>query len=126
MNRMIRQSKLRSKREAPIIKFGVRVPRNFAVAVELDRRNGNTSRQDAGKTEMSTPREFTKIKTWLIFDVCLDLIRYTVKYTVVVIVYNPIESATIIVFKDPCVARIRAIAIIKSCPNCHPGPITRQ
>ena len=88
MNRLVRQSKLKSKRTGPVIKFGVRVPRNYTEAVELDRKNGNTLWQDATKTEMSQiyefgtfkslgkrsryPPGFSKIKTWLIFDVKQD------------------------------------------------------
>jgi len=88
MNRLVRQSKLKSKREGPIIKFGVKVPRNYSEAVEFDCKNGNTLWQDATQTEMSqiyefgtfrslgkgapVPHGFSKIKTWLIFDVKQD------------------------------------------------------
>ena len=88
MSRLIRQNKLRSKREGPKIKFGVRVPMNHKEAMKLDRENGDNQWANATKEEMdkiyefetfeslgrnaTVPRNHQKIKTWLIYDVKQD------------------------------------------------------
>jgi ATP-dependent phosphoenolpyruvate carboxykinase len=51
--RMLKQSKLRQSRRSPIYKFGFRVPRNHAEAVEIDTLNGNTKWQDAERLELA-------------------------------------------------------------------------
>jgi hypothetical protein len=50
---MINQAKLRTYRHETFWKFGVLVPQNHAQAVELDKANGNSKRQDAEVTERS-------------------------------------------------------------------------
>ena len=47
MFRMINQAKLRSFRTAPLCKCGFEVPRDYAHAMKLDQRNGNTKWADA-------------------------------------------------------------------------------
>jgi hypothetical protein len=85
MNRLIRQSKLKSAKTATRIKFGVKVPRNYKEATAFDEANGNTLWTDSIKTEMSQIYEFetfesqglgkrfltghSNIKVWMIFDV---------------------------------------------------------
>ena len=49
---MVNQAKLRSYRSAPKYMFGYEVPKNYAHAVQLDIRNGNTRWQDCTKLEM--------------------------------------------------------------------------
>ena len=59
--RMLRQAylaKVRSKKEGPKYQFGVRVPRNYKEALELDKLNGNTLWQDACKTEVNQINEY--------------------------------------------------------------------
>jgi len=63
LNRMLRQVKLNSVRTAVKIKFGVRVPRNHAEAVEFDRRNGNTLWQDAERKELDQLYEYETFKS---------------------------------------------------------------
>ncbi len=88
MNRLFIQSKLRSQRTATRIKFGVRVPRTYQQAMELDRQNGNKLWATAIQTEMnqmyqyetfkskgldaSVPRGYQQIRVHLIFDVKQD------------------------------------------------------
>ena len=52
MVRMINQSQLRQSRHSIIYRFGFRVPRNHAEAIEIDNLNGNTRWQDAEKLEL--------------------------------------------------------------------------
>ena len=52
MKRMVNQAKLRSYRHSPKYMFGFEVLRNYAHALELDKKNGNTSWQDCTKTKM--------------------------------------------------------------------------
>ena len=47
--RMLRQAFASKRKNAAKYKFGVRIPRNYKEAVELDRANGNTLWQDATK-----------------------------------------------------------------------------
>ena len=56
--RMINQAKLKSVRRAPIYHFGVRVPRNHAEAMMLDKENGNTKWLDAETTELQQINEY--------------------------------------------------------------------
>ena len=86
--RMANQAKLRSYRTAPQFKYGFEVPRDYAHAVQLDKRNGNTKWQDAIKLEMSQldeynvfedrgknipiPSDYKKIRVHLVFDVKHD------------------------------------------------------
>jgi len=88
MNRMLRQVRLNSMRNAPRIKFGVRVPATYEQALEFDAKNGNTLWKDATKSEMdqlyeyettrslgkgaAVPTGFTKIRVHLIYDVKQD------------------------------------------------------
>ena len=53
--RMLRQAalcKVRQRKEGAVYKFGVRVPRNYREAIDLDALNGNTLWKDAIKKEM--------------------------------------------------------------------------
>ena len=88
--RMVNQAKLRSFRTAPKYKYGFEVPRNYAHALQLDAKNGNTRWQDATKTELDQIKEYDtfidkghhtkvappvgykKIRVHLIFDVKHD------------------------------------------------------
>ena len=71
------------------MKFGIYVPKTYAEAVELDRKNGNTLWQDSVKKEMrnvevafkflddgtKVPIGFKKITCHLVFDIKFDLTR---------------------------------------------------
>jgi hypothetical protein len=88
--RMVNQAKLRSYQSAPRYKYGFEVPRNYAHAVRLDERNGNTRWQDAVQIEMDQineyktfkdlgykdtakiPTGYKKIRVHLVFDVKHD------------------------------------------------------
>lgn len=88
--RMVNQAKLRSFRTAPKYKYGFEVPRDYAHALQLDAKNGNTRWQDAAKTELDQIKEYDtfidkghhtkvappvgykKIRVHLIFDVKHD------------------------------------------------------
>ena len=86
--RMVNQAKLRSYRTAPKYKYGYQVPHDYAQAVKLDEKAGNTKWQDATKLEMGQldeydtfkdhglngkpPDNYKKIKVHLIFDVKHD------------------------------------------------------
>jgi hypothetical protein len=56
--RMLNQAKRRTRRNAPIYKFGVQIPRNPKEAIELDEANGNTLWQDANKVERDKLAEY--------------------------------------------------------------------
>ena len=56
--RMLQQSFLAKKKNAIRYKFGVRIPRNYKEAIELDKANGNTLWQDALKKEMDQIKEY--------------------------------------------------------------------
>jgi hypothetical protein len=87
--RMLNQTKMKSERNGPIYKFGVRVPRHRGEAHALDKANGNTLWQDAIATEMSqlddygtfrslgkgapVPKNYKRINIHCIFDVKHDL-----------------------------------------------------
>ena len=82
--RLVHQAKLRSYRLAPRYKYGYEVPRDFAHAKELDKRNGNTLWQDAMRLELDqldeyntfkdlghkapAPSGYKKIRTHLVYD----------------------------------------------------------
>ena len=51
--RLINQAKLRSFNTAPRYKYGYEVPRDYAHALRLDAKNGNTKWQDARSVEMN-------------------------------------------------------------------------
>ena len=90
LERLIKQAKLRSYRLRPKYKYGFEVPRNYEHALELDRRNGNTSWSDANVTEhgklgeyevflnkgkyhiAKIPQGYRQIKVHTIFDVKHD------------------------------------------------------
>jgi len=50
--RMLRQAFKAKQKNAIKYKFGIRIPRNFREAVELDNENGNTLWQDTLQKEM--------------------------------------------------------------------------
>ena len=56
--RMVNQTKLRSFRTAPKYKYGFEVPCDYAHALQLDAKNGNTRWQDAAKTELDQIKEY--------------------------------------------------------------------
>jgi len=56
--RMANQAKLRSYRTAPKYKFGYEVPRDFAHAVQIDAKCGNTKWQDATTLERQSQDEY--------------------------------------------------------------------
>ncbi|MDJ0828176.1 MAG: reverse transcriptase domain-containing protein, partial [Rhodobacter sp.] len=84
LKRMIAASKRRQKQTAIRYKFGVRIPRNYQEAIDLDRENGNTLWQDAVQVERDAiqendtyhsigigtpiPQGFTKIPVHFVFD----------------------------------------------------------
>jgi hypothetical protein len=85
--RMANQAKLRSFRTAPKYKYGYEIPRDYAHALVLDRRNGNTKWADATSLEMGQLFEYQtfldrgknvippghkKIRVHLVFDVKHD------------------------------------------------------
>ncbi len=86
--RLQRQVRLNSMRDGPRIKFGVRIPRDYAEAILFDTKNKNTLWQDGTATEMNQlyeyktfkshgknanrPRGYTMIRVHLIFDVKQD------------------------------------------------------
>ena len=86
--RMVNQAKLKSFRTAPRYKYGYEVPRDYAHAVELDKRNGNTLWQDSTVLELDQidsynafrdlgkngkpPEGCKKIRVHLVFDVKHD------------------------------------------------------
>ena len=88
LNRMLKQAKLNSSRTAIRIKFGVKVPMNYRQATQFDAENGNTLWGDAVDKEMDQiyeyetlksagkhapiPRDYTKIRVHLVFDVKSD------------------------------------------------------
>jgi len=88
MLRMVNQAKLRSYRTAPRYKYGYEVPRDYAHAMELDEKNGNTLWRDAIKVELDqideyntfkdlgkgaqVPNGYKKIRVHLVFDVKHD------------------------------------------------------
>ena len=88
--RMVNQAKLRSYNTAPRYKHGYEVPRNYAKALRLDKRNGNTKWADATVLELTqiddyqtfedkghaskaqAPHGYKKIRVHLVFDVKHD------------------------------------------------------
>jgi len=56
--RMANQAKLRSYRTAPKYKYGYEVPRDFAHAVQIDTKCGNTKWQEATKLERQSQDEY--------------------------------------------------------------------
>ena len=78
-------NKVKSKYWARTHKYGIRVPKTIAQAMEIDKENGNTLWMDAVKLEMKNvlvafdkiddpsklAKEFTKISGHLIFDIKL-------------------------------------------------------
>jgi Reverse transcriptase (RNA-dependent DNA polymerase) len=90
MIRLINQAKLRSFNTAPRYKYGYEVPRDYAHALRLDAKNGNTKWQDARSVEMNqiheyetfidkghhsktpVPAGYKKIRVHLVFDVKHD------------------------------------------------------
>ena len=88
MKRMVNQAKLRSYRHSPKYIFGFEVPRKYAHALEIHKRNGNTKWQDCTLVEMTQlheyntfedkgkgaiiPPGFKKIRTHLVYAVKHD------------------------------------------------------
>jgi Reverse transcriptase (RNA-dependent DNA polymerase) len=88
---MLKEARLSSSRRGIRYKFGVRLPRNWNEAVQIDSDSGNTLWQDAIKTELNQINEyntfkdigvggnpgsgFKKINVHLVFDVKHDLRR---------------------------------------------------
>jgi len=86
--RMAHQAKLHSYRTAPKYKYGYEVPRDFAHAVQIDTKCGNTKWQKATKLEQQSqdeyqtfddhgykadpPKGYKKIWVHLVFDVKHD------------------------------------------------------
>ena len=60
--RMVNQAKLRSYRTAPKYQYGYQVPHDYAQAVKLDEKAGNTKWQDATKLEMGQLDEYDTFK----------------------------------------------------------------
>ncbi|MEL7079570.1 MAG: reverse transcriptase domain-containing protein, partial [Cyanobacteria bacterium J06582_2] len=58
LQRMINQARMKSERHGPIYQFGVRVPRNYKEAIELDKANGNTKWKDAINLETTQLFEY--------------------------------------------------------------------
>ena len=58
MEIIVKQAKLRSYRHYPKYMFGFEVPRNYAHALELDKRNGNTRWQDCTNLELEQLHEY--------------------------------------------------------------------
>ena len=56
--RMLNQAKRQTRRNAPVYKFGVQIPKGPKEAIELDRKNGNTLWQDANKVELDKLAEY--------------------------------------------------------------------
>jgi hypothetical protein len=56
--RMENQAKLRSKRSAPIYKYGFRVPRTAKDAIEIDKANNNTRWKESMALEISQLQEY--------------------------------------------------------------------
>ena len=61
--RMLTQAFLPKRKNAVKYKFGVRIPRNYKEAIELDKQNGNTLWQDAIRREMELIKEFGTFKS---------------------------------------------------------------
>jgi hypothetical protein len=61
--RMLNQAKLKSVRYGPVYKYGYEVPRNYAHAMELDKKNGNTRWADAVGTELNQIIEYKTFKS---------------------------------------------------------------
>ena len=59
---MANQAKLRSFRTTPRYKFGFEVPRDYAHAVQLDQRNGNTKWQVTTRLELDQINEYSVFK----------------------------------------------------------------
>ena len=88
MKRMINQAKLRSYRHAPKYMFGFEIPRNYAHALELDKRNKTNRWKECTQLELSqlsdyvvfedlgknaaVPEGYKKIRTHLVFAVKHD------------------------------------------------------
>jgi hypothetical protein len=91
LKRMLRQSRLQSSRNVPKYKFGVLIPNNYADAIRIDQKNGNSLWGDAIKAEMGqlweyktfesigkdapVPEEHTNIRVHFVFDVKQSLKR---------------------------------------------------
>ena len=92
--KFIRMAKIfasQTRNHGPKFKYGIRVPRNYKEAVELDKANGNTLWQDAIKKELGqindfrtfkalsrgakAPKGYKRIPVTLVFDVKFDLRR---------------------------------------------------
>ena len=58
LTRMVNQAKLRSLRMAPKYQYRFEVPLDYADAVRLDKKNGNTRWQDAIKLELKQLEEY--------------------------------------------------------------------
>ena len=91
LKRMVKQSRLQSRRNTPKYKFGVLVPQNYADAIRIDTANGNNLWGDAIKAEMeqlfeyktfesigkgaAVPDGHTNIRVHFVFDVKQSLKR---------------------------------------------------
>ena len=58
LKRMVRQAKLKSYKTTPKYMFGFQVPRNYAEALVLDDKNGNTRWQDCTKLELQQLQDY--------------------------------------------------------------------
>ena len=58
MTRMAKQAVMASKRNAPIYKFGIQVPRNENEARQLDEKNGNQMWKEAENTEIGQLNDY--------------------------------------------------------------------
>jgi len=61
---MANQAKLRSYQTAPKYKFGYEVPQDFAHAVQIDGKYGNTKWQDATALEHQSQDEYKTFEDW--------------------------------------------------------------
>ena len=90
IERLVKQTKLKSFRISPRYKYRFKVPKNFKHAEKLDKKNGNTKWMDSNKLEhkqlddydvfidkgkfagCKIPRGFRLIRVHTIFDVKVD------------------------------------------------------
>ena len=88
LKRHVNQAKLRSYRHSPKYMFGFEIPRNYAHALELDKKNGNNKWADCTKLELEqlneyktfrdkgkgakVPEGYKRIRTHLVFAVKHD------------------------------------------------------
>ena len=56
--RLVKQAKLHSMKYSPKYKYGFEVPKNYADAERLDRKNGNDNWKNANKLEHEQLKEY--------------------------------------------------------------------